>query len=348
MAQELQVSENTPPDSQIKEGQTAVYIHNTTGLRKPVYDTAGIFGFVGARIDLAPHEVRPVKKEIARLFFEQWPAEVIEYVPVPLPEIPGEPKIWMANMTGSPFYKPTVKLSRVVKGQTEIYEVDNPLCKEQSLRYVDGGNQVEKDLGDAGKVWWPAPTNIFVFPPYTRYPISQTYSRWLASRDDRQEEQHRGKLKICRAPTSFEPNDSWPLTYLQAYAKALGSEQLLDREDLMGKPVWQYYGRDYEIEEARLKLYRALWFVLIDPAVLPLPEEGFRHYLKLREKEDAEAKIKHEHDERRERLAESALRKAEAKLAKEAAEEISTEEEKAEAKRKAQEEAAELAARKRK
>lgn len=267
-----------------------VTLHNTTAVTKIAYDIGGILGHIGARLELAPHEVRPEKKAVAGLFLQQCAGDVIEYAPTPIPEIPGEPKIWLANMTGSPFCAPTVTLTRIKDGVVTPYEVPHPLATPTKLKYVDGGNQVLKGTGDQ-QVWFPLPANVFVFPPYTRYPISKTYASWLQSKDDRQEDHYRGKLKIARAPSSFEPNDSWPLTWLQAYADALGSKQLLDRADLMGKALWEYHEDGAAILSATNVLFRALWFVSILKEVTPVPEEAFDVALKLREKREGTSKI---------------------------------------------------------
>jgi hypothetical protein len=77
------------------------------------------------RWDLPERTILPMPENVARLFLQGDRAKYVQvYAPSPIPEIPGEATVWVANMTGNPF-APDKRSNR------QGTQVDNPNKKPQ-------------------------------------------------------------------------------------------------------------------------------------------------------------------------------------------------------------------------
>ena len=266
----------------------AVRLKNTTTVTQSCFDTHGEAGEAGVRYDINGGGVRIVQAAEAALFLNQCRGRVVTYEPVETARIPGEEVVWLANNTGNPFGAKTVKLRRIVKGIWEDYDAPNPLREALPLRQVmSGGQRVIKtpDGGDEQTV--QNPKIVMELAPFTRQAYSSTYATWWLNRDAQQETHHIHKLIGCREPWDFEPNDSWPLLWLQVYAEYAfpidawsGHDELLD---LVTKAE-SSYADEMHVFEARQALWRALFFLVINPAYTLPGEADLRARLRAVEK----------------------------------------------------------------
>lgn len=263
-----------PNKGQLKE------IQNNTNRRQSVFDSDGVAGDEGTRYDIEPYDVKTVPKKVADIFLRDRAQYVSEYIPAPIPRKEGDPDVWLANATGSPFYPKTVTVERIVKGERTAVDVENPLAKAAPIRRtMMGGFEVIPTEDGQDKMPWPKPNLVFDFPPFRRLPVSFTYANWNIERDMRQLDHHRGKLVTCAKPRDFEPNDSWSLTMLQAYAECLGVDEFRNYPEMLGKNEDEYDHPD-ELDAARELLLRALYFVLLEDVLGPT-EQDFNAYLSL-------------------------------------------------------------------
>jgi hypothetical protein len=239
-----------------------------------VFDTEGEVGTPGVRYDLEAFQVKEMEEDLGILFLDQRPRIVVEYVPAAIPVRDGEVKVWIANGTGNPFLPPKVTLTRVEKGETKKYEVDNPVAKPHMVkRTMHGGFKFVKK-GERTEALQPL---TFEFPPFRRFLVSISFATWHLQRDAAQELHHHGKMRPCVAPRDYEPNSTWPLADLQAYARLLEPPQLIGREDLMGLEEEEYETPE-KVNQAREILANALFFVLLDDINTP-KKKDFQLYL---------------------------------------------------------------------
>lgn len=263
-------------------GQTV--IQNLTGRPMAVIDTDGDWGPPAQRWDLLPHETKSVDTACANKFLAERGRFVSIYVPTEFPTKDGQPKVWIANMTGSPFIEPTVKLKRIEKGKRVTVEVPNPLATAVTIQQTIPGGQKIVGSGDMAESINLPPIKI-ALAPFTRAPISISFAETMQDLDANNEDHHRGKLVVVDAPTAFEPHETWPLEWLQTYAEmvAFVNEKLMEEPwvDYIGTPTADF--SEVEASRIRVQLYRALYFLCMDPMTSLPSEVDFKVELRARQ-----------------------------------------------------------------
>lgn len=274
-----------------QSGRDLVEIHNSSGVVQSVFDAEGMAGPAGRRYDIAAHGNLVVSSALASLFTGQRQGYVVRRTIAEIPRVPGEPIIWVANVTGNPWLPKEVKLKRINKGVEEDYLAPNPLLDPVTLTNRMRGDQVivsTPDGSDKETKWMPEV--VIAIPAFTRVGLSKRYAQWVLARDERQEIHHIGKVVQCRPPRSdgFEPNISWGLGELQDYARyAFPDEVWSGHEELLGKDPSDY--RD-EAEQAAAAdtLCKALFFLVVrEEYSLPEPEAFAAHQRQLAKMRDA-------------------------------------------------------------
>lgn len=257
-----------------------VSIQNVTEIPQPAYIN-------DKRITLEAFEVRDVPPEVATAFLAQRPKQVQVYRPVVVPIRHGEPVRWLANMTGNPFQPKTLDKYKMDKksGMEEKFTVPNPLHTAQlvsrEMHVEDAVVQAQQGNFKESVAHLPITVKI---PPYTRYPFPMSIAEWMERRDSQMDENSVGKIQACRAPTAFEPNDSWPHAEIIIFAQMVDPQTRWASMYKIGK------GED-EAAAAKNELLHALFFRIVDERFALPPEGAFQAQLAKVKEEMKQAKL---------------------------------------------------------
>lgn len=218
----------------------------------------------GHRHSLEPYEIRDLPEEIAQEFLKQRPNSVRRHTPYIVPPIAGEKTVWLGNMTGNPFAPETRDVFKLdhKSGIEEVVKVPNPLRKAVPVSRKLGSPQLIQEANGV-KESFTAPPSMHVIPPYTRYPYPESIGEWMLRRDAQMDELSTGMIASVRAPTNFEPNDSWSANEILVYATMVDdSIDWFKRLDLKGR----------KDDQSKTILLQALCFKLWNP-MYSLPTE---------------------------------------------------------------------------
>ncbi len=273
----------TKKKSSARKGKT-IELENITDVPQRVYDTEGVAGPAGRMHEIPARQYRGVSEELAAIFLRERAGYVVEYMPTPMPHIPGEEQVWIANATGNPWLPTTVKAMRIHKGEEIEIEVPNPKATPKLVHrpMKQGQKVVATDDGADKQTVTAGPPLVFEVPPYRRRPFSVTYAEWFLRRDSMYDETRQGEVVQCRPPSEYEPNETWSLTELQCWAMMV-APQLFHatslepgaKHELFGEPHFEYES-EYDEDQARERLWQALWFVVIDPVYNLVGERDFK------------------------------------------------------------------------
>lgn len=177
--------------------------------------------------------------------------------------------VWLANMTGDPDAKPTVKARGNYNKDRRDYdwvEVDNPKLTPRVLRRkFDLGEEEYRTVQgifarNLGK-------ETVILQPYKRMRLPKNVAEWFLERDSHGEEYNRGLCIASRAKSSFEPDGSWELDDIKLWVslieptiahKIRSEKQCSDEHDVL--------------EEKKLALRRS-YFLAANPKY-PLPSRA--------------------------------------------------------------------------
>jgi hypothetical protein len=241
----------------------------------------------GESFTLHPQEMRSFPVEVARLFLAQCSHWVSEYTEQELPRKQNEAIVWIANMTGDPRLPKEVSRSVSRNGQDTTVMMPHPRREPQALSFWFKPDQIIEDAGDdsyLSETFDPVKIRVTI-PPWTRKLVGESMSWFLLQRDGLTGDvAKRGAIVNCRAPSEYEPNVSWDLDKIRAYAHMVDSE-FFSRSRLTS--TWKQesaYANKLEASEARRQLLRAMHYWLCDSRVsLPNKAAFERNYVKLRE-----------------------------------------------------------------
>ena len=244
-------------------------IYNHTDLDQHAYELGG------KRHSLGPFEIRVVPTEVAQLFLAQRGKFVQPYVALALPRVPGEDLVWIANVTGDPFAPATVKVLYFDRDKNmEVeQEVPNPRYKARPItRKMNGQQTIQAaESGEPGaKESVSHPEITIKLPPFSRHSCSRSIADWLERRDAQQDELMVGSIKIVRAPTDYEPNDSWSQEEMLAYGELI--DGTVDWRARWGVPQTGD-GFQEEVRKVKIDLLNALFFKVIDERYSLPPRE---------------------------------------------------------------------------
>ncbi len=232
------------------------------------------WGSDNVRHSIAPRSIVNRRGEIATLFLSQVGRYVRKYTAFMMPEIPGEPKLWVANATGNPALPKEVSFEVTNKktGQTEWHKKPHPLASPITISYRMQQGQAPAIDGEGRESSVNLPSVPIKFPPSSRYPVSRSYANWLVNEMDAlQESDCVGRLKFCRGPSEFEPNDSWDYDDIRLYVSMMGGVPL-DVKKAFPPSSQLKAGSDAKKEE----LLHALFFYLIDDRYGLVPYQAFQ------------------------------------------------------------------------
>ena len=227
----------------------------------------------GRRHTMQPFEIRVLPPDVAQLFLAQRGQFVQPYVVASIPRIEGEPLVYLANVTGNPFLPEKVKTTYFDRQKNiEVeQEVTNPLRQARPVHRKMQVPQIVRATKDGqGKETFSVPPMLVKLPPFSRHQCSKSTADWLTERDARQDELMVGAIKIVRAPTNYEPNDSWSQEEMLAYGEALDAS-------VAWRTHWPVpaTGEGFADESRKVKidLLNALFFKVIDERYTLPPRE---------------------------------------------------------------------------
>lgn len=241
-----------------------ITLYNTTDIEQTAYTPDG------KRYSLAPHEVRPLVRDVAEAFLTQRSKFVQTYQAVYIPPSPGESITWIANATGNPFQPAElvrVRLNRQT-GIDEEFKIPNPLFIARPVEMALSKSQTISDSRQGGfKESFSHPPSMVKIPPLTRVPVPRTVAEWLLRRDAQMGDGYQGSLVECRGPSDFEPNESWPLDEMMLYAEAMD-----------GKTSWKkHIPKNGDDHDKKMAFYKALFFRLIDESYALVDKTYFQN-----------------------------------------------------------------------
>lgn len=243
-----------------------VTIQNMTDIAQPAYLNE-------RRVMLNPYEIRDVAADVATAFVTQRPGRVQIYKPVVVPVRAGESVRWLANVTGSPFApKELVRMKMNQKtNMEEEYRIPNP-----NVRPVPVTREIQTDQTIQDATQGPFKESIsyppvrVTIPPYTRYPFPVSVAEWMMRRDAQMDENSIGQIMACRAPSAFEPNDSWTHGEILVYARMVDPAVQWGSMFKAGKP-----GNAEDQDVKKMALLHAFFFRLVDENYALPPEAAF-------------------------------------------------------------------------
>jgi len=229
---------------------------------------------------IPPFSKRPFDEKTALTFLEACGRYVGIYRPAKLHGEPGEEKVWIANMTGTPFAPLKIQRQRKWRGDWIYEDVDNPMRVPRPLRYqMSIGQKVIDDPNTPGEhIALKQPRVPIELPIRARVLVGQSTAEFLFARDSYQEPALRGQIIPCREPSSFEPNDTWHLDDLRLYAALFHAQSFapwIDPAKGTVKSEASYKNAD-EMELARVALLDVLFYRLVDERFPLVPEQEFK------------------------------------------------------------------------
>jgi len=232
-------------------------IENFSNVEQHVWDDKD-----GKRYSIPANTIVMRSPDVAALFLTQRAKFVRKYVPSTIPDRPNEKKVWIANVTGNPRAKKTYTFSETDKktGLTVNSERENPLATATTVvQRMIGGQEPGIDR-EGGETLINLPGVVIRIPPATRVQAPQTIANWLLTMDETQDDIHaHGRLVKCRAPSEFEPNESWDYDDIRIFAREMQTD--IDLKKAF-PPARSF--KDGAVEKAKEDLLHALFFYLID------------------------------------------------------------------------------------
>jgi hypothetical protein len=177
------------------------------------------------RYDIQPLHTERFPAPIARQFLAQHP----HWVRLPSNEtgapirFPSERTVYIANITGSRVLPESVNVERHIDGEDRVVTIPNPLRTPTVVQHRLQGTQ---DLygPDNDRKSRKHPSVNMTLEPLKRYALSWGDAETILSRDARAAEGHKGRVVRVDPPSSCEPNETWPLDDIRAYAHVVDPE----------------------------------------------------------------------------------------------------------------------------
>lgn len=191
--------------------------------------------------------------------------------------------VWLANMTGNPDAPAAIKRKkRLPRGEWEWTDMQNPLAEAIDVfRELDGGMR-EYDTADGLMADNLGKTEIRV-PKFSRKPLPKDVAAWMLQRDANSgwiSPYHRGRIKVSRPKSNFEPDLQWDLDDMRCYL------QMIDRGANLG-PSEDTVLREAEasgadlvdaVREAKILCMKRLHFRLADPQYRLIGKSEYEAY----------------------------------------------------------------------
>ena len=271
-----------------------IELENATGAIQKVYDEAGTLYSMG------PFATKAWKDDVAQLFLSQRASYVRVVHEGEIPRVlMNERVMWIANMTGCPFYPREFEITVIEKDLPVLKKIPNKNAVAQKLKWTINVGQGDDPYGRVPEIITSSPARDFNLPPIQltlrvrqRVPVGHKIGQFIMQRDALEGDMGHGQVMECRPPTSFEPTMQWDLPKIIFYARMVCDsdferDYIVERfkvnnpdkhsrgepalVDVMGNPAW--------CEGVKDDLLARLFYRIVDPAYgLPTEVAFTRHF----------------------------------------------------------------------
>lgn len=129
-------------------------------------------------------------------------------------------RVYLYNLTGDPDAPKSVKVHKFVKGTGTVEaEIDNPVAKPETVKRQLGGEERPVSINGEATTMRSAPRDVTIHP-WTRKAFEKPEADWMLNREGMRPKVHQSVAR-SRPPTNFEPDDSWALDDMIAYARCI-------------------------------------------------------------------------------------------------------------------------------
>ena len=172
----------------------------------------------GRRHALSPHQIRVLEEPIARAFLERCSPHVVRETGINSVEDdrPRGDLVYLYNLSGNPDLPAQIEVVDVQKGLSVRRMIDNPLRTGTPVFRELSGSETPTVVKGENTTRRNPPRRITIFP-WTRKGFEKGEAQWMLNREAGRSATQRS-LARSRPPSGFEPNDSWSLNDLIAYA----------------------------------------------------------------------------------------------------------------------------------
>ena len=189
-----------------------VTLKNNTGVPQSVV-------FKGQQIILDADAQKSFDSDVAEHFLSNRSPLVSKVEEKPDAYETGTEMVWLANFTGNKDLPETVSVKMWASGRWTWADVPNPLREPYVVeRFMDGGMREYTAKDGAPEAHNLAKTR-FRLPPFTRRLYPKNLAQWSLRRDAVSES--RGSIVKSRAPSMFEPTESWNLDDVRGYMRLI-------------------------------------------------------------------------------------------------------------------------------
>tara|TARA_Y100000034_G_scaffold103420_1_gene128943 strand:+ start:777 stop:1706 length:930 start_codon:yes stop_codon:yes gene_type:complete len=189
--------------------------------------------------------------------------------------------VWIANFSGNDSLPETINVKQWAGGKWYRADVPNPLRIPITVeRWCDGGMESYTAKDGAFESKNLAPIR-FRLPPYTRKMFPKNLAAWSLRRDGTSEIP--GRIRRSRAPSAFEPNETWSLDDVRSYLRLIdpsaevGPAEIEVARRAESDPNAVKAGKSgigAYVDSAKTEVLRRVFFRVADPRyTLPTREE---------------------------------------------------------------------------
>ena len=257
-----------------------VTLRNNTGVPQSIV-------FKGRQIILDANSDGAYDEDIAKKFVENRSPLVSVVEEVADTYSDGSEMVWIANFTGNEDLPETVNVKQWASGRWNHADVPNPKREARVVqRFMDLGMQSYTARDGVFEFNNLAKTR-FRLPPYTRRLFPKNLANWSLQRDSLGD--LRGSIIKSRAPTVFEPDESWSLDDARGYLRLIDPNANVgpSEADVIQKASQDPEavragdsGVDAYIRGAKKVVLRRLFFRVADPRYHLPKREEFNEFMR--------------------------------------------------------------------
>lgn len=226
--------------------------------------------YKGNRIVMKGRAEEAFPPDIARVFVEQCHGIVVE-LPTNLgvrAEFQRPETTFIANWSGNPDAEPTRKAKRFNKDLKVWQLVDeaNPFYSPQFIFREIGGTQSQTMSLAGQEMTFNHPKTCLEFPPYQIRELPKQKADMILSQEALVPDNLRGLLREVPAPSTFQPDMSWPLDDMRDY---MGWMDPLGKKGVNQATLERKYGKnkitlETNVLKAKRELMQRLFFRIYD------------------------------------------------------------------------------------
>lgn len=181
----------------------------------------------GRRHAVAPYQIKVFDADIATAFLERCAPHCISEGGINSidEDQPFGERVWLYNLSGNPDVPQEITIEEYEKGKQVKRSIPNPQFEGRVIGHkLGGGEKIVSVRGEVTSLRYP-PRQLMLYP-WTRKAFEKEHAEFFLKRENEHAISHRLAVR-SRAPSGFEPNDSWELNDLVLYAKTVDSKCII-------------------------------------------------------------------------------------------------------------------------